>query len=193
MPKETKPQSRFYVTVAIKKDNPTDMLALHGSESYGNRLTWSRTEAHVYKALKGGKLAREHSTPLKEYIKEEVKNELRNETRYWTWDKKKYHNIEDTPQYRQKKRDFGRISRKRNTAYRWSRIFARSVPEYEYKNTHEAGLYYGKKLIHNGYVIKTFRVNSKNCPILVDMSVKLIGRHDYPYTLNPNFKFIEKI
>lgn len=192
MPKE-KPQPRLYVTVAIKKDNPNDILAMHCPEHWGDRLTWSRNEAHVYMAWKGGKLAREYSMSLKEHIKEDVEEEMKKEIRYWTWDKKKYHNIEDTPKYRQKKRDFKRILRKKNTSYRLSRTFARSVPEYEYKNKQEAGLYYGKKLIHNGYVIKTFRVNSKNCPILVDMSVKQIGRHDYPYTLNPNFKFIEKI
>ena len=191
MPKETKPQPRLYVTVAIKKDNPTDILALHGSESWGSRLMWSRTEAHVYKASKGSKLAREFTMSLSEHIKEDVERALRDEIRYWIWDKEKYPNIEDLPKYQQKKRYFERIYRKKNKVYKWSYIFARSIPEYVCKNTHEAGLHYGKKLIHNGYVIKTFRVNSKNCPILVDMRIKPTGRHDYPYTLNPNFKFTE--
>lgn len=156
---------KFYIALAINKNDPTDIYGLC-ENSFS--MSWERNKANLFTPVKTGNDY--YNVPIRKHFEKNIKKVLF-----------QYGYNGETENIKGRKRVT--IKRLSNMKWKFYHCCGRTLQEYEWKWCNHYAIICSRFLANKeNYDIKCFRVNSKYCPVKVDLSVREgMVRRKIPY------------
>ena len=167
--KEKRKLPKYYVVVAVKEDDPNDVLALADSITYNSRMAWSRSKVHLEMATDY------YHNGYRKAVQKDIDSSI--EFQKKEYDKDNKHDGTDDPKWIKKKKELKHMLRDwKIRSFKHHSFFARTGFETCYKRAFDDARKFGRKIRKHGYKVFVCRLNSKHCPIQIDMGELLKGK-----------------
>jgi len=174
--KEKRKLPKYYVVVAVKEDDPNDVLALADSMNNKSRMAWSRSKVHLEMATDY------YHNGYRKTVKEQIDEKI--EYSKEEYDKDNKHDGTNDLKWIKKKRGLKHTLRDWKTrSFKHRSFFARTGFEASYKTAFNDARKFGRKIQKHGYKAFVCRLNSKHCPIQIDMGKLLKGSKTRDFTV----------